>query len=194
MSPADFPMRAAVSVSHFNMKYLDEIIRSMNYLAADNRTLFIGQAVLVPGTIMSPTLVNIHPGKRIELPVAEEMQMGISLGLALTGIIPVSIFPRWNFMLLAIGQLVNHLDKISEMSEGGYRPKVIIRTGIGSRSPLNPGPQHLGDYTDAMRLMLTNIEVIRLDHPDWIFPAYEKALNRTDGKSTIVVEYGDLCK
>ena len=49
----------------------------------------------------------------------------------------------------------------------------------------------MGDYTEALRLMCKNIEVIRLDEPAQIFPAYTKALERSDGKSTIVVEYGD---
>mgnify|MGYP001389941224 CR=1 FL=1 len=39
--------------------------------------------------------------------------------------------------------------------------------------------------------MLENIEVIRLEEPEDIFPAYLRAYNRTDGKSTILVEYGD---
>ena len=164
----------------------------MNYLAEDPRTIFLGQAVAVPGTIMSPTLIDVPAEKKIELPVAEEMQMGMTLGWALNGFVPISIYPRWNFMLLAISQLVNHVDKITEMSQGGYQPKTIIRTGIGATGPLNPGCQHLGDFTDALRLMLTNTEVIRLDKTEDIMPAYEKALTRTDFRSTILVEWGDL--
>jgi pyruvate/2-oxoglutarate/acetoin dehydrogenase E1 component len=117
--------------------------------------------------------------------------MGMTNGLALQGKLPVSIFPRWNFILLATNQLVNHLDKISDMSDGGYQPKVIIRTSIGSERPLHPGHQHIGDYTEAYRSMLHNVEVIRLEEPEEVFPAYEKARNRNDGKSTILVEYGD---
>lgn len=174
------------------MRYQEALTQAMDYLAQDKRTIFIGQAVAVPGTIMSPTFAEVPDDKKIELPVAEELQMGMSLGLALNGFIPISIYPRWNFMLLAIGQLVNHLDKISEMSRGGYKPKVIIRTGIGATKPVNPGPQHLGDYTNALRLMLTNIEVIRLNEIGDILPAYRKALQREDGKSTILVEWGDF--
>lgn len=174
------------------MRYQEALTQAMEYLAQDRRTIFIGQAVAVPGTIMSPTLVNVPAEKKIELPVAEEMQMGMSLGLALDGFVPVSIYPRWNFMLLAIGQLVNHLDKIKEMSQGGYKPKVIIRTGIGATRPVNPQCQHLGDFTEAFRLMLTNIEVIRLDEPSDVLPAYDMALRREDGKSTILVESGDF--
>ena len=114
------------------MNYFDELKRSMEYLASDSRTVFIGQAVAVPGTAMSNTLTDIASEKLIELPVAEEMQMGMSLGMGLNNMIPVSIFPRWNFVLLAINQLVNHIDKVDVMSNGVYSPKIIMRTGIGS--------------------------------------------------------------
>ncbi len=173
------------------MKYFEELKKSMNYLAEDNRVVFLGQAVRVPGTAMSTTLKEVNNKKLIELPVAEEMQMGITNGLALNGLIPVSIYPRWNFLLLAMNQLINHLDKIKIMSNGGFKTKAIIRTGIGSQRPLHPQHQHIGDFTDSIRMMCTNIEIIRLEEPSEIFPAYKKALNREDGKSTIIVEYGD---
>ncbi len=174
------------------MRYADELKRAMNLLAADERVVFLGQAVACPGTAMSNTLVDIAPERLLELPVDEEMQMGMTNGLAIAGRIPVSIFPRWNFLLLAMNQIVNHLDKFSVMSNGGYKPKVIIRTGIGSERPLHPQHQHVGDYTDALRSMCTTIEVIRLDEPDQIVPAYRHALERTDGRSTLLVEYGDF--
>ena len=173
------------------LKYFDELKRSMEYLAEDPNAVFLGQAVACAGTAMSNTLKDISNRRKVELPVNEDMQMGMTTGLALQGKLPVSIFPRWNFILLATNQLVNHLDKISDMSDGGYQPKAIIRTSIGSERPLHPGHQHIGDYTEAYRSMLHNVEVIRLEEPEEVFPAYEKARNRNDGKSTILVEYGD---
>lgn len=171
--------------------YYDELTKSMDYLARDPRTIFLGQAVAYPGTAMTTTLINVPDDRKIEMPVAEEMQMGISTGLALAGFIPVSFYPRWNFLLLATNQLVGHLDKLPIMSHGGYAPKVIIRVGIGSERPLHPQCQHVGDFTDSFRLMLRTVEVIRLDEPQDIFPAYKKALTREDGCSTIIVEWGD---
>ena len=163
----------------------------MEFLARDERVMFLGQAVACPGTAMSNTLKNVAREKLLEMPVTEDLQMGVSNGLALTGVVPVCIYPRWNFLLCSVSQVVSHLDKLPAMSNGGYQPKVIIRTGIGSERPLHPQFQHVGDFTDAFRLMCKNIEIIRLDEPEHIFPAYEKALTRTDGKSTIIVEYGD---
>lgn len=173
------------------MKYFDELKRSMEWLAEDPRTIFLGQAVAMPGTAMSNTLKNIDPNRLLELPVAEEMQMGMSIGLAMAGRVPISVFPRWNFLLLAVNQLVNHLDKLPMMARGGYSNRVIVRTGIGSERPLHPHCQHVGDFTDAIQQLCTTIEVIRCEEPEQVFPAYQKAMLRTDGKATIVVEYGD---
>lgn len=173
------------------MKYFDELCRSMEYLAQDRRVVFMGQAVEVPGTAMTTTLKNVPREKLLELPVAEEMQMGMATGMALAGYVPVCIYPRWNFLLLAVNQLVNHLDKIPAISNGGFQPQVIIRTSIGSERPLHPQHQHVGDFTAAFRLMCESIDIVRLDEPQDIFPAYKKALERKDGKSTLIVEYGD---
>ncbi|HEY4952256.1 MAG TPA: hypothetical protein VII71_02585 [Verrucomicrobiae bacterium] len=173
------------------MKYFDEMCRAMEFLARDEKTIFLGQAVACPGTAMSNTLKNVSREKLLELPVTEEMQMGMATGMALTGLVPISIYPRWNFLLLSVNQIVNHLDKLPIVSNGGYQPKVIIRTGIGSERPLHPQHQHVGDFTEAFRLMCKTIEVIRLEEPADIFPAYKKALEREDGRSTLVVEYGD---
>jgi pyruvate/2-oxoglutarate/acetoin dehydrogenase E1 component len=171
------------------MKYFDELKRSMEWLGEQNDTIFIGQAVEYAGTGMTNTLKDVSPEKLMEMPVNEDMQMGITNGLAMNGYVPVSIYPRWNLLLLGVNQLINHLDKLPMISD--YKTKAIIRTAIGSERPLHPQWQHVGDYTEAFEMMLTNVEVIRLDEPEQIFEAYQKAYNRTDGKSTILVEWGD---
>lgn len=172
------------------MKYFDELKRAMTFLGQHPDTIFIGQAVEYAGTAMTNTLVDVPPEKKLEMPVMEDFQMGLSTGLSIAGKIPISIYPRWNFLLLATNQMVNHLDKMAQL--GIHGTKVIIRTGIGSQRPLHPHHQHVGDYSDAYAQMLKNIEVIRLDEPEMIFPAYQKALERTDGKSTLIVEVSDF--
>ena len=164
----------------------------MNFLGSQKNTIFIGQAVEVPGTAMSNTLSQINRNKLMELPVAEEMQMGISLGLAMEGYVPISIFPRWNFLLYGVNQLINHIDKFEIMNGKKIKPKIIIRTSIGSQKPLHPQHQHIGDYSEAFRKMSTNIEIIRLKEVKDVLPSYKKAYNRRDNKNTILVEYGDF--
>lgn len=163
----------------------------MRYLATKKKVIFLGQAVKYEGTAMSKTLYNIKNDKLLELPVAEEMQMGMTLGLAMDGYIPVSIFPRWNFLLLAMNQLVNHIDKILIMSDGGFSPRIIIRTSVGSVRPLNPHVQHTGDFSTVLKKMCKNINVISLKDSNKIYFEYKKALIRQDKKISIMVEYGD---
>ena len=71
------------------MKYFDELKRSMDFLAQDSRVMFLGQAVACAGTAMSNTLKDVSKTKLLELPVCEELQMGMTNGLALAGLAEV---------------------------------------------------------------------------------------------------------
>lgn len=173
------------------MKYFDEIKKSMEYLAKNKNTVFLGQAVSVPGTAMFNTLKDINIKKKIELPVAEEMQMGMSLGMALEGYIPVTIYPRWNFLLLATNQLVNHLDKISEISNNKIKPQIIIRTAVGSVRPLDPQSQHKGDFSKAFKQMCNNIDVYKITKANEVFKTYKKVL-KNKKRISLVVEIADF--
>jgi pyruvate/2-oxoglutarate/acetoin dehydrogenase E1 component len=172
-------------------KYFDELSRSMEFLGEFSDTVFVGQSVEVAGTAMRNTLLNLDPGKLIELPVEEDFQLGLSIGIAISGVTPISIFPRWNFLLLATNQVVNHLDKLKELTQLENPGKVIVRTGIGSEKPLYPGPQHTGDFTDAFKLMCPHMNIVRLDSPEMIFEEYQKAYERSDGTSTLLIEWSD---
>lgn len=167
--------------------YFDELKRAMTWLGEQSDTYFVGQAVEYPGTAMYNTLVDVPGHKKKELPVCEVMQTGMATGLALNGFTPISIYPRWNFLLLGADQIVNHIDKWEEIT--GYPVKIIIRTSIGSERPLDPQSQHKGDFGDAFRLMCPNINIVRLDEPEQVFEEYQKAYFSL--KSTILVEWGD---
>ena len=135
------------------LKYKSELIRSMSYLAKNKKTIFIGQSVNYSGNAIFNTLSHISKNKKIELPVFEEVQLGLSTGLALNGYVPVTCFPRFDFLILAMNQLVNHLDKMRTLSSNSFKPRVIIRTSIGSKKPLNGGVQHTQDYTNIFKNM-----------------------------------------
>ncbi len=160
----------------------------MNFLAKAHNALFLGQAVEYPGTAMTETLVDVPLWQKMEMPVAEDMQMGLSIGLSLAGAFPVSIFPRWNFLLLATNQLINHLDKIPIYSS--FRPKVIIRVGIGSIFPLDPGLQHSGDFTNAFDHLCEMVRIVNLDRVSDVFPEYVRAAKLKG--STLLIEHMDM--
>lgn len=166
-------------------KALDD---SMKWLSEKEDTVFIGQGIKYGGIAIANFFKQIKDEKKIEVPVAENLQLGISTGLAMNGYIPISIYPRWNFLILAADQLINHLDKISLMSSGDFRPKVIIRVASGIRYPIDPQEQHVGNFSKQLKGMLKTVEVIELENEKQIFEAYKYAYERKDGISTILSE------
>lgn len=172
------------------MRYKEELIKSMKWLGEKENTLFLGQATACSGHAISGTLTEVPEDKLIELPVMEEVQMGMCAGLSLEGYVPVSIYPRFNFMMLAVNQLINHIDKMKHMSKGKLIPKVIVRVAVGARKPLDGGLQHTQDFTEAIKSMVTDTEVVELIEPEQIYPAFKDAYKR-DG-STILIEWGDF--
>ena len=168
------------------MSNSDKSLNEAMLLLASHGAIFIGQGVEYPGHAMFKSLEGVPAHQRIELPVVEEMQMGIGTGLAMQGFLPVLIYPRCDFLLRAMDQLVNHLDKMRAMTCGAWNPKVVIRTRVGQRRPLDAGPQHTQNHAEAFRHMLTNVVVEEIEG-DWdIRRTYEAVLERD--RSTIVVE------
>src|SRR5690348_8196053 len=174
------------------MSYYAALCEAMNLCAEAPNSIFLGQGVGVHGTSMSTSFDVIASEKRIEMPVCEDLQMGMATGMALSGLLPICIFPRWNFMICAANQLVNHLDRLSLYSDGGYKPKVIIRVAVPSVDPFYPGPQHDDDFTQAFRLMCRTIKIVTLRRTCEVVQQYKNALKRNG--STILVEFTEHYK
>ena len=165
------------------MHFAAEVNLAMRLLAQDERTIFIGQSVCYDGAAIYHSLDGVPMSKRMEFPVVENLQLGYCTGLSLTGKLPICIYPRMDFMLLAMDALVNHLDKLPMF---GWRPKVIIRARVGQKTPLDAGPQHTQNYSTAFRQMLHTVEVLELCRAEDVLPAYAVALKNKN--STIIVE------
>jgi pyruvate/2-oxoglutarate/acetoin dehydrogenase E1 component len=171
------------------MKYIDEIRKSTEWLAKKDDTTFVGQSVMYSGNAIYNTLKTIDEKRRIEVPVFEEVQMGMCTGMAMNGLVPICCFPRFDFILRCMDSLVNHLDKMQHMTEGTFKPKVIMRTSIGAKQPLDGGIQHTQDYTIPLQGMLHEVDVVLLEEPEDIFNEFKRAYNAD--RSTLLVEYGD---
>ena len=174
------------------MKYFDELKRTMEWLATQERAMFVGQTVAGPGTFMFQTLRDCPKERTLEMPINESFQMQFTIGMALAGYIPISVYPRQNFLLLATSDMTNMLDKIPAISCNSLMPKTIIRVATGPYEPVHPGHQHIGNYAEAFRHLFSSIEVVELNEPEDIFPAYQHAFQREDGKSTLIIEHGNL--
>lgn len=171
--------------------YFEILVDAMDMCALNPKVRFIGQSVVWDGHALFKTLRNVPSDIRLELPVFEDFQMGMSTGLALQGFVPINIYPRFDFLIIAANQITNHLANIREVT--GEYVRVITRVSVGAVSPLHPGPQHFRDHTDALRdICRDEIEVVTLRRKSQIIPQYRRALTREDRKPTILIEYGDL--
>jgi pyruvate/2-oxoglutarate/acetoin dehydrogenase E1 component len=168
--------------------YKDALTKAMGEISKKDNSIFIGQQIVYRGNPMSTTLDDVDVNKMIELPVMEETQMGMSLGLAMTDKLVVTFYPRWDFILSAANQMINHLDKYELMT--GVKPHVLIRLGKGSDKPLDPGHQHKGNYFEEFKNMCKGIEFHDLKTPSDIELSYKYAM---DNKGVhCLVEYPEL--
>lgn len=169
--------------------YKDALTAAMTFLGQKDDTLFIGQQIVYAGNPMSTTLGNVDKdNKMIEVPVMEETQMGLSLGAAITGKKVVSFYPRWDFLISATNQLVNHVDKFKIMT--GKDITMLIRVGKGSDKPLDPGHQHKGNYLEQYQALCPNIKFYNLLDTEIILQSYMEAYEQ--GGVSILVEYPEL--
>jgi pyruvate/2-oxoglutarate/acetoin dehydrogenase E1 component len=171
-----------------NSAYKDALTDAMTYLGKQKNIFFIGQQIIHAGNPMSTTLGEVNKDLMIELPVMEETQMGMSLGLAITGKTVVTFYPRWDFLISATNQLVNHLDKYTLMT--GHKVNILIRLGKGSDYPLDPGFQHKGNYFNEFKLLCSNIKFHNLERSEDILNTYIDAFSQ--GGIHVLVEYPQL--
>ncbi|TAN51767.1 MAG: hypothetical protein EPN21_05640 [Methylococcaceae bacterium] len=173
------------------MTYKEALTQANHALAANSSTRFIGYG-LQKGRALG-TLKGIDDKQIIETPVAENLMLGLAIGLSLKGMRPVVFIERMDFILNALDAIVNHLDKAHAISHGEFSPAVIIRAVVGNRGkPLYTGLTHTQDFSDALRRMIA-FPVLQLNAAEDVVDAYRTAAqNQSDGVSTILVEYKDL--
>jgi len=169
------------------MTYHEAICYSMQRLAEQQNTVFLGQQVA--SEEFYGTLKGIPMDKRIEMPVAEDLQTGIALGMALEGFLPISIYQRMDFLPRAADQIVNHLNLIGRISEGRFNPTVILRVTIGATKPLDVGLQHNKDLVNMFKAGV-QFPVVRVRTADEVLRAYEIAMYRHG--PMMIVEEQDL--
>ena len=168
--------------------YKEFLTHYMSKVYEIDNSIFIGQQIVFYGNPMSQTIEHLPKDKMIETPVFEDVQMGMGLGLAITGKLVISFYPRWDFLILSLNQLVNHIDKFKLMT--GKDLHIIIRVGKGADVPLNPGHQHKGNYFKQIKDMCLNINFMDCKTTEDIHNNYDFAINNVG--VYVINEYPEL--
>jgi len=171
--------------------YKEMLIHAMDELAADPLVRFVGYGVKIGGRAMG-TLKNVPNSQLIEMPVAENLMVSFAIGLSLKGLKPVVFIERFDFILNAMDAIVNHLDKIADISHGEFTPTMILRIVVGNRDkPLFTGKTHTQDFSYGLK-QFVKVPVIQLVQASEIVTQYQSAYKFLGWHSTALVEYKDM--
>jgi pyruvate/2-oxoglutarate/acetoin dehydrogenase E1 component len=173
------------------MTYKETIRDACTEAGKDPKVVFLGYNVAVGcgGGVYSGVPVD----QLIETPLAENLMTSLAVGMSLEGFRPVVYFERFDFILIALDSIINHLDKMSYLSSGQFKPAIILRVVAGNtKTPLFTGPTHTQNFADALRRIVT-FPIYHLAHRCDILPCWETAYDRMcNGDSSMLVEYKDL--
>lgn len=112
-----------------------EALREALYqaLKRDGRVFLMGEGVNDSGGIFGSTL-NLHrdfKDRVFDTPIAENSLTGFAVGAALSGMRPVFVHMRMDFLPLSFDQILNHAAKICYMSGGKVSVPLVIRAIVG---------------------------------------------------------------
>ena len=98
-------------------------------MAADKNVILIGEGVPDPKCVFGTTkdLQKEFPDRVFDMPISENALTGACVGMAVTGLRPIIVHQRIDFMLYAMDQIVNNAAKWFSMFGGnaGTCPMVI---------------------------------------------------------------------
>lgn len=72
-----------------------------------------------------------HPERVLGTPIAENAMTGVALGAALSGMRPIHVHLRVDFMLVAMDQIVNYVAKWQDMFDHQVKVPLVIRGIVG---------------------------------------------------------------
>lgn len=143
--------------------YKDSIVKECHKLSKNKKTVFIGYNTSC-GSRIYGTLRKVPPDQCIETPVAENLMVGLAMGMSLEGCRPVLCFERTNFLWAAADAIRHHLCMLPQLSGGQFDFPVVLRAITGHDKPLDPGPQHhtgnVEEFAWACGLRFMNCESV----------------------------------
>ena len=169
------------------MTYRECIANLCTDLQAKRDSLFIGYNTS-KGSRMYGTLDGVPESSCIETPVAENLMTGLAIGLALDGAYSVLCFERHDFILNALDSLVNHADKLYDISGGEVKLPILVRAIVGDSSTLDVGLQHKQNYCNELKSMLKYTPVVTPKNAKEFKEAFNMPGHTRSGV-VVVVEY-----
>jgi len=156
-----------------------ELNRYFKDLLKDPKYILIGESIRDPyggSSKVTRGLSSLYPDRVIDTPISEAGIIGLSLGLAVGGKIPIVEIMFLDFMTLCTDQLYNIGKKLDSLHAIPF--KMIIRT---MKAPEEYGPSHSQDLTPLLNAI--DIPFFWCKGPE----TYQMALSSRD-KIIVIIE------
>ena len=149
--------------------YGTAILSAFEYLLKNYKETFvIGQGLWSPwyvGNSMTDLDKKFGKNRVIDTPVSESATTGAAIGASLSGMKPIVVHPRMDFMLYAMDAIVNQAAKWSHMFGGQAHPGVTIR-GI-----INRGGEQGAQHSQALHSWFAHVPGLRVVMPSTVADA-----------------------
>jgi pyruvate dehydrogenase E1 component beta subunit len=124
--------------------YIEAIRQALaEEMARDDKVFLLGEDIGLHGGVFTSTkgLLDRFGPKRVrQTPISEAAIVGAAAGASLLGLRPVAEIMYFNFITIAMDQIVNHIAKLRYMSAGQVKLPLVIRTQGGAGR--GKGPTH----------------------------------------------------
>ena len=157
--------------------YGTAMLAAFEYLLEKHEEVFvIGQGLWSPwyvGNSMIDLDKRFGAHRVIDTPVSESACTGAAVGAALSGMRPIVVHPRIDFMLYAMDSIVNQAAKWSHMTGGQAHASVTIR-GI-----INRGGEQGAQHSQALHSWFAHIPGLRVVMPATALDARDLLISAT---------------
>ncbi len=177
---SDVPLRG--------ITYAEALREAQAQLLRDDERVFVfGEGIDDPGGVFGSTK-DLHKefgDERVfDTPLAENALTGIALGAAVSGMRPILVHMRVDFVPLTLDQILNHAAKWSYMFDGKVHAPMIVRSVIGR------GWGSAAQHSQNLHALFTHIPGIRVIMPATPYDAKGLLMAAVeDGNPVIFIEH-----
>lgn len=170
------------------ISYRDAIREALGQaLERDRRVFLIGEGIDDPGGVFGTTVGlkdRFGADRVMDSPIAENGMTGVAMGAAITGMRPVFIHMRVDFLPMCMDQIINHAAKWSYMTGGRVKVPLTIRAIIGR------GWGSAAQHSQSLQALFAHIPGLRVLMPASPYDAKGLLLGSIAGDSpTVIIEH-----
>lgn len=170
------------------LSYRDAIREALTQALETDKDVFLfGEGIDEPGGVFGTTagLKEKFGAERVmDSPIAENGMTGVAIGAAMTGMRPVFIHMRVDFLPLCMDQIINHAAKWSYMTGGKVKIPLTIRAIIGR------GWGSAAQHSQSLQALFAHIPGLNVIMPASPYDAKGMLLGSIAGNSpTVCIEH-----